>query len=95
MGSVPLKEAGIASGANSALRELGGVLGVAVLASVFARRGVYTSHRAFVDGFTQAIWVAVGFSALGVVAALFTAGRRQPQHSHDGVLTPALEGEPA
>jgi EmrB/QacA subfamily drug resistance transporter len=80
MGSVPLKEAGIASGANSALRELGGVLGVAVLASVFARHGVYTSPRVFVDGFTQALWVAVGFSALGVVAALLTAGRG---HGHE------------
>jgi EmrB/QacA subfamily drug resistance transporter len=96
MGSVPLKEAGIASGANSALREFGGVLGVAVLASVFARRGVYTSHRAFIDGFTQALWVAVGFSALGFVAALLAAGRRKDRHTlHELTPTAALEAEPA
>jgi EmrB/QacA subfamily drug resistance transporter len=103
MGSVPLKEAGIASGANSALREFGGVLGVAVLASVFARPGVYTSHRAFIDGFTQALWVAVGFSVVGVVAALFTAGRRQPAngqvHAYEAAATAAapvaFEGEAA
>jgi MFS family permease len=77
LGSVPLKEAGVASGTNSALRELGGVLGVAVLASVFARHGIYGSPRVFVDGFTQALWVGVGFSALGIVAALLTAGRRR------------------
>jgi EmrB/QacA subfamily drug resistance transporter len=79
MGSVPLTEAGVASGTNSTIRELGGVLGVAVLATVFARHGVFTSHRAFVNGFTSALWVAVGFSGAGVVAALFTAARRQPQ----------------
>jgi hypothetical protein len=29
---------------------LGGVLGIAVLASIFARRGVYESPQAFIDG---------------------------------------------
>jgi EmrB/QacA subfamily drug resistance transporter len=75
MGSVPLSEAGVASGANSTIRELGGVLGVAVLASVFARNGVYSSHATFVEGFSAALWVAVGFSGLGVIAALLTAPR--------------------
>src|SRR5947209_2216283 len=37
MSSVRPDDAGVASGTNSALRELGGVFGVAVLASVFAR----------------------------------------------------------
>ena len=50
MGSVPLEEAGIASGTNSSLRELGGVFGVAVLAAVFANRGVYSSPQEFVGG---------------------------------------------
>ena len=40
VGSVPLAEAGVASGTNSTIRELGGVLGVAVLATVFVRPGV-------------------------------------------------------
>jgi EmrB/QacA subfamily drug resistance transporter len=75
MGSVPLSEAGVAAGTNSTIRELGGVLGVAVLASVFAGRDVYSSQTAFVHGFTTALWVAVGFSAAGVVAALLTAAR--------------------
>src|SRR5919197_4061798 len=43
LASVPLAEAGVASGTNSTLRELGGVLGVAVLAAVFSRPGVYSS----------------------------------------------------
>jgi EmrB/QacA subfamily drug resistance transporter len=75
MGSVPLEQAGVASGANSALRELGGVVGVAVLASVFAAHGGYSGSRAFVAGFTPAVWVAVGLSALGIVAALLTGAR--------------------
>ena len=75
MGSVPLTEAGVASGTNSTVRELGGVLGVAVLATVFARQGVYSSPATFVEGFVPALWVAVGFSGLGVAAALLTAAR--------------------
>jgi MFS family permease len=77
MGAVPLSEAGVASGTNSMLRELGGVLGIAVLASVFARQGVYHSPRVFIDGFTQALWVGVGFSAIGCAAALLVPGHRR------------------
>jgi EmrB/QacA subfamily drug resistance transporter len=77
MGSVPQTEAGVASGTNSTIRELGGVLGVAVLASVFAGHDVYRSPTAFVHGFTTALWVAVGFSIAGVAAALLTGARRQ------------------
>jgi EmrB/QacA subfamily drug resistance transporter len=95
MGSVPLPEAGVASGANSTIRELGGVFGVAVLASVFARHGVFTSHRAFVDGFTPALWVAVGFSGAGVVAALLTAARPRPRDAHGPLPEVALAGEAA
>ena len=42
------EEEGQASGANNAIRELGGVFGVAVLASVFASFGGYESGQAFV-----------------------------------------------
>jgi EmrB/QacA subfamily drug resistance transporter len=76
MGSVPLQEAGVAAGANSMLRELGGVLGIAVLASVFVRQGVYHWPRIFNDGFTRALWVGVGFSAIGCAAALAAPRRK-------------------
>jgi EmrB/QacA subfamily drug resistance transporter len=95
MGSVPLSEAGVASGTNSMVRELGGVFGVAVLASVFARRGVYASHSTFVAGFTQALWVAVGFSGLGVIAALLTASRPRQREAAGAATGLALQGEPA
>jgi MFS family permease len=70
MSSVPPERTGIASGINSALRELGGVFGVAVLASVFAHSGGYSSPAEFVDGFRPALWVAVAFSACGLGPAL-------------------------
>ena len=79
LGSVPAAEAGVASGTNSALRELGGVFGVAVLAAVFTRHGVYSSPRLFVDGFTQALWIGAALSALGIGAALLTPRRRRGQ----------------
>ena len=44
------EEAGQASGATNAIRELGGVLGVAVLATVFTSAGGYVSPQAYVDG---------------------------------------------
>src|SRR5262249_36459928 len=50
-GSVPAQGGAPASGTNSSLRELGGVFGVAALAAVFTRHGVYGSPQAFVDGF--------------------------------------------
>ena len=50
LSSVRADQAGQASGANNAIREVGGVLGVAVLASVFTGSGGYASPQAFVDG---------------------------------------------
>jgi hypothetical protein len=76
LGSVPLEEAGVASGTNSSFRELGGVFGVAVLAAVFTHHAVYSSANAFFDNFGTALWAGAGFSALGIVAALLAPGRR-------------------
>ena len=75
VGSVPPQEAGVASGAYNALCQLGGVMGVAVLAAVFTRQGGYSSPQVFINGFAPALWVGVGLSALGVVAALLSPGR--------------------
>lgn len=79
LGSVPPAQAGVASGTNSAIREVGGVLGVAVLASVFARHGAYASPAVFADGFRTAMWGAVAFSVAGAGVALCTARRQPPQ----------------
>jgi MFS family permease len=78
MSSVPEQEAGVASGTNSTLRELGGVFGIAVLAAVFTHRGVYASPDAFVDRFSPALYVGASLSALGIVAAVLAPRRRRP-----------------
>ena len=57
VGAVPPSEMGIASGTKSALREIGGVFGIAILASVFAHTGVHTSPGNFIDHFKNALWI--------------------------------------
>ena len=76
LAAVRPQEAGQASGATNAIRELGGVLGVAVLATVFASNGSYASPQAYTDGMTSAIWVGAAVLAVGAVAALLVPGRR-------------------
>ena len=68
---------GKASGANSAVREVGGVLGVAVLASIFAHTGGYASPDTFVDGLVPAIYVGAVVVAAGALAALAVPRRRR------------------
>ncbi|MFD7342460.1 DHA2 family efflux MFS transporter permease subunit [Streptomyces violascens] len=75
MSSVRPSEQGIASGANNALREVGGALGIAVLASVFSAQGGYGSAQAFVDGLGPALWVGAGVVAVAAVSALLLPGR--------------------
>ncbi len=63
-------QAGQASGAANTIREVGGVFGVAVLASVFSSHGSYASGHAFVSGLVPALWVGVGvLAAFGLIAA--------------------------
>jgi EmrB/QacA subfamily drug resistance transporter len=75
LNSVRPKEAGQASGATNAIREVGGVLGIAVLASVFSANGSYASPQAFTDGMTSAIWIGAGVLAFGALLALLVPGR--------------------
>ena len=84
----PIEE-GQASGANNAIRELGGVFGVAVLASVFAHYGGYATGQTFVDGLTPAIYVGAVLVAAGALAALGIQRKRQPQEQE--AAQPALE----
>jgi EmrB/QacA subfamily drug resistance transporter len=82
------EEEGQASGANNAIRELGGVFGVAVLALVFSHSGGYASGHAFVQGMVPAVWIGAAVVAVGSLAAF--AIKRRP--TADVVeLEPALE----
>jgi EmrB/QacA subfamily drug resistance transporter len=70
-------EEGKASGTNNAIREVGGVFGVAVLASIFTRYGGYDSPATFTDGLVVATWV--GAAVVGVGALVALAIPRQPR----------------
>src|SRR4051794_8137152 len=89
LSSVRSVEEGQASGANNAIRELGGVFGVAVLASVFSHYGGYTSGTAFVDGMNPAVYAGAAVVGLGSVAAF--AIKRRPKRAEAVELEPAYE----
>ncbi|MFE9772366.1 MFS transporter [Streptomyces sp. NPDC005931] len=76
MSSVRPQEQGVASGANNALREVGGALGIAVMASIFAAQGGYESGQAFVDGLRPALMAGSAAVALAVLAVLAIPARR-------------------
>jgi EmrB/QacA subfamily drug resistance transporter len=63
-------EEGKASGTNNAIREVGGVFGVAVLASVFTRYGGYQSPETFADGLVAATWVGAAVVGVGSLVSL-------------------------
>jgi MFS family permease len=61
---------GKAAGANSMMRELGGVFGIAVAVAVFGGSGGYASPESFVAGFGPAIGVVAGLSLAGAIVGL-------------------------
>jgi hypothetical protein len=77
VGAVAPEEVGKAAGANSMLRELGGVFGIAILVAVFAGAGSYASAEVFSDGFAAAISVSAALSLVGAIAGLGLPGRRR------------------
>jgi len=87
LGAVRPSEAGQASGATNTIREIGGVLGVAVLASVFTQVGGMGSPADYVDGLVPAVWVGAAVLAAGALVALLVPGKR--------VATPVAAVEPA
>jgi hypothetical protein len=92
VGSFSVEDIGKAAGANSMMRELGGVFGVAVAAAVFAGAGSYASPGGFLDGFAPAVAVLAGFSVLGAIVALALPGRQRPAETAPIGVVPALEG---
>ena len=89
LSSVRPVEQGQASGANNAIRELGGVLGVAVLASIFAHEGGYSTADTFVHGTSAAVYVGAAVVAIGAVAAALIRPRRKAAQAVE--LVPELE----
>jgi EmrB/QacA subfamily drug resistance transporter len=91
VGAVARDEVGKAAGANSMLRELGGVFGIAILVAVFAGAGSYASAEAFSDGFGPAIAVSAALSLAGAIAGLGLPGRSQATRRPQPI--PAFEAE--
>jgi EmrB/QacA subfamily drug resistance transporter len=86
-------EEGKASGTNNAIREVGGVLGVAVLASIFARQGGYETPEAFNDGLVPALWVGAVVVGIGALLSLLIPRRQRPAEveAYETQLVPRAE----
>jgi EmrB/QacA subfamily drug resistance transporter len=95
LSAVRPQEEGKASGTNNAIREVGGVLGVAVLASIFARYGGYESPQTFSDGLVPAIWVGAAVVGIGALVTLLIPRKRRPAEASvsdaESELAPQLE----
>ncbi len=85
LGAVPRALEEVASGANAAFRELGGVLGIAVLGVIFSAHGSYASGRDYVNGMTAAVYVAAAIVAVGALAAMVVPNRRARSAETDRV----------
>ena len=84
-------EEGKASGANNAIREVGGVFGVAVLASIFARTGGYESAETFNDGLVPAVWVGAAVVGAGALLALFIPPKKRAVEAPAAEVVQQLE----
>ena len=84
--AVGARDEGKASGASNAIREVGGVFGVAVLAAIFTRTGGYESPAIFNDGLVAATWVGAAVVGVGALIALAVPGKRREE-----APVPALE----
>ncbi len=73
MSSVPANRQGQASGSSNAIRELGGVFGIAVLGAVFQH--IATTPLSFMDGFHAAAFGGAAIVLAGALAATFLPGR--------------------
>ena len=91
LSAVRPQEEGQASGANNAIRELGGVFGVAVLASVFAQQGGYETGQTFVDGMNPALVIGGVVVLLGSLAAFLIPGRPKQAQPQPVELEPLAE----
>jgi len=93
LGAVRPEEEGQASGVSNALRQLGTVLGVTVMGTIFAASGSFASPQAFTDGVVPATWV--GAAALGSAFLLtLVIPRRRPAEPRGELAksVPALGG---
>ena len=83
LGSVRRDQEGIASGVNNSLRELGGVLGIAVMGAVFSANGGYgptatrTPGQHYVDGLVPAVYNGAAVLAVAMLTMWLVPGRKK------------------
>lgn len=94
LSAVRRDEEGKASGVNNTMREIGGVFGVAVLATVFSAVGSYASPSSFVDGLTSATWVGAAVVGLAALSSLAIPGRRRQAPQGEPESPEVAEREP-
>lgn len=75
MSSTPSSSMGRAAGTFNVLRQVGGALGIAVLAAVFAAHGSDRTPTQFASGFAAAMVAAGVLAGLGALCALFVPTR--------------------
>ncbi|HEX6447553.1 MAG TPA: MFS transporter [Streptosporangiales bacterium] len=91
------RDSGLASGLDNAAFQVGGALGVAVLATVSVSyvhataAGTAATTAALTGGYRAAFVVATGFAVLGLAAALALPRRRAAQH--DAAAAPSRVDE--
>jgi EmrB/QacA subfamily drug resistance transporter len=77
LGSAAEDAVGKVAGANSLMRELGGVFGIALAVAAFAAAGSYASPQSFLDGFVPAVSVAAGIALIGAIAGMLLPGHTE------------------
>ena len=95
LSSVRPQEAGQASGATNAIREIGGVFGIAVLAAIFAANGSYLTGQAYVDGMLPALRIGAVVVAVGAVIALAIGSRARSTAEVTSPAVPELDAAAA
>lgn len=89
-------EAGLASGLINTTQQLGGSLGVAIVATVAATRtqhllaGGHVVPDALTGGFHVAFAVCAGIGAIGIALAMIVPGREMPTASEEWPASPAV-----
>jgi EmrB/QacA subfamily drug resistance transporter len=93
LSSVPAAEEGKASGATNTIREVGGVFGVAVLASVFSANGSYATPTEYVAGLQPAIALGAVLVAIAAVVAVALPARIRRPDAAEAVVDGRVDGE--
>jgi EmrB/QacA subfamily drug resistance transporter len=83
-------EAGLASGLINTTQQIGGALGLAILATVSSSRTAHLKGHeplpnALTHGFTLAFWVAAGVAAIALVTTFFVLSERDIASTEPGV----------